>query len=78
VAYRHLYSAGFEYCDVGDQCNECEPLYTRPHQWQGLTDYEINEIVRNVSDDMYPWKGNMLIGKIICAIEAKLKDKNSV
>jgi len=44
--------------------------------WQGLTDDEINEIVRNVSDDMYPWKGNMLIGKIIRAIEQALKDKN--
>jgi len=44
VAYRHLYSAGFEYCDVGDQCNECEPLYTHPHQWKGLTANEIASI----------------------------------
>jgi hypothetical protein len=52
-------------------------LYTHPHQWQGLTDDEINEIVRNVSDDMYPWKGNMLIGKIIRAIEQALREKNN-
>jgi hypothetical protein len=56
--------------------DEYSPLYTHPHQWQGLTDDEINEIVRNVSDDMYPWKGNMLIGKIIRAIEQELKTKN--
>jgi hypothetical protein len=60
-------------------CKEHEaiPLYTHPHQWQGLTDDEINEIVRNVSDDMYPWKGNMLIGKIIRAIEQAIKEKNT-
>jgi hypothetical protein len=52
-------------------------LYFKKDQWQGLTDDEINEIVRNVSDDMYPWKGNMLIGKIIRAIEQALKDKNT-
>jgi hypothetical protein len=44
--------------------------------WQGLTDDEVNEIVQKVSDDMYPWKGNMLTGKIIRAIEQALKEKN--
>ena len=53
-------------------------LYTHPApSWQGLSDDEINKIVQTVSDDMYPWKGNMLIGKIIRAIEQALKEKNN-
>ena len=54
------------------------PLYIHPApSWQGLSDDEINKIVQTVSDDMYPWKGNMLIGKIIRAIEQALKEKNN-
>jgi hypothetical protein len=57
-----------------EQDEQWEKVINR--EWQGLTDDKINEIVRNVSDDMYPWKGNMLIGKIIRAIEQELKIKN--
>ena len=44
------------------------PLYTAPpKQWVGLTAYEIQEI----------YSGNQHWGNFACAIEAKLKEKNS-
>ena len=48
--------------------NWVEPLYTAPpKQWVGLTAYEIQEI----------YSGNQHWGNFACAIEAKLKEKNS-
>jgi len=45
-----------------------EPLYTAPpKQWVGLTAYEIQEI----------YSGNQHWGNFACAIEAKLKEKNT-
>ena len=43
------------------------PLYTKPHQWQGLTDAEIEEFV------------NMELGThdLCLEIEAKLQEKNT-
>jgi len=44
------------------------PLYTAPpKQWVGLTAYEIQEI----------YSGNQHWGNFACAIEAKLKEKNT-
>jgi hypothetical protein len=63
------------FMDISEAINACKEALEQP-AWQRLTDDEINEIVRNVSDDMYPWKGNILIGKIIRAIEQALKEKN--
>jgi rubrerythrin len=63
-------------------CPNCNSLFTTEihsiptPSWQGLSDDEINKIVQTVSDDMYPWKGNMLIGKIIRAIEQASRIKN--
>ena len=52
--------------------------YSPKHQWQGLTDKEIQKILSKISDDMYPWKDGMLGHLIARAIEAKLKEKNTV
>ena len=48
---------------------ECKPLYTAPpkKEWVGLTDEEIQEI----------HSGNQHWGNFACAIEAKLKEKNT-
>jgi hypothetical protein len=45
------------------------PLYTTPPQreWQGLTDEEISELIRNTHNT----------GSFVRAIEAKLKEKNA-
>ena len=49
--------------------HELEPLYTAPpkREWVGLTAYEIQEI----------HSGNQHWGDFACAIEAKLKEKNT-
>jgi hypothetical protein len=49
------------------------PLYTNPHQWQGLTDDEIEEIIGEPIESMYSGHYNGYR-----AIEAKLKEKNTV
>ena len=48
---------------------KCNPLYTAPpkKEWVGLTAYEIQEI----------YSGNQHWGNFACAIEAKLKEKNT-
>ena len=46
---------------------KCNPLYTAPKQWVGLTAYEIQEI----------HSGNQHWGDFACAIEAKLREKNT-
>ena len=53
------------------------PLYTYPHEWQGLTDDEIQMILNKIRDDMYPWKDGMLGHLIARAIEQALKEKNT-
>ena len=49
------------------------PLYTHPHQWQGLTDDEIEEIIGEPIESMYSGHYNGYR-----AIEQALKEKNSV
>ena len=48
---------------------DVRPLYTAPPQrkWQGLTDEEISELIRNTHNT----------GSFVRAIEAKLKEKNA-
>ena len=45
------------------------PLYTHPHQWQGLTDDEIEKVFESIET-------STTHRKIYRAIEAKLKEKN--
>jgi len=44
------------------------PLYTHPHQWQGLTDDEIDKIIKE-KDGVF--------GAVVRAVEQALKDKNT-
>ena len=50
-------------------CIECQPLYTHPHQWQGLTDDEAKKIIAEF-EPLYDGYG------MLCAIEQALKEKN--
>jgi hypothetical protein len=51
---------------------KCNPLYTAPRQWQGLTDEEIAEV-----GHLYDWTAGWTIERFARAIEAKLKEKNT-
>ncbi len=68
-----LDSEGFPWSKEGVECRTTkdtyEPLYTAPPQreWQGLTAYEIQEL----------HLANPNWGNFACAIEAKLKEKNT-
>ena len=46
------------------------PLYTHPHQWQGLTDDEMEKVFESIET-------STTHRKIYRAIEAKLKEKNN-
>jgi hypothetical protein len=61
--------------DNGNGIKTYEILPT--HQWQGLTDKEIQKILSKISDDKYPWKDGMLGHLIARAIEQALKEKNT-
>jgi len=50
------------------------PLYTHPHQWQGLTDDEIDKIYADTEPDSKMDTYYMILSR---AIEAKLKEKNN-
>jgi hypothetical protein len=67
VAWMHDQKVGFNV-----------PLYTAPPQreWQGLTDEEAAEVERWV-EFKEEGSGRIPTGKLIRAIEAKLKEKNS-
>ena len=47
------------------------PLYIKPHQWQGLTEEEIDEITK----DVIAFKSDVV--DFIGRAEAKLKEKNT-
>ena len=49
-------------------------LYTHPHQWQGLTDDEIDKIYADTEPDSKMDTYYMILSR---AIEAKLKEKNN-
>jgi len=66
VAWMHRHDGEIIEFNDFKSCEKCEPLYTNPHQWQGLTDDEINEI------DKYTY-GNI---DFVRAIEQALKEKN--
>ena len=49
------------------------PLYTHPHQWQGLTDDEIGLMISKLD---IAGEQEKMISNFARAIEAKLKEKN--
>ena len=50
VAYRHLHEDGWEYHDAptGEDCAECQALYTAPPQRKPLTDEEIIDATEHI------------------------------
>jgi hypothetical protein len=54
--------------------DDCQPLYTHPKEWVGLTDEEITELHHEIKVRLM---GTYKTEDIYRAIEAKLKEKNS-
>jgi hypothetical protein len=59
---------GYDYSSSGDSAHMCEPIKIQQRTWVGLTDGEAHRILSDPDMDwMQKW----------CAIEAKLKEKNT-
>ena len=71
VAWMHCVDEDITEFDDFQACPKCEPLYTHPKEWQGLSDDEIEEVIGEKIDNMY--SGHY---REYRAIEAKLKEKN--
>jgi hypothetical protein len=80
LAREEVHPVAWMYVNADGECEQIEygevlddpsvtPLYTAPPQreWQGLTDEEISEVIRNTHNT----------GSFVRAIEAKLKEKNT-
>ena len=52
------------------------PVYTHPHQWQGLTDDEIHNVADTIDNIEYACEYINVID-FACAIEQALKEKNT-
>jgi len=87
VAYRYQMPVGdghwvWNYCTYPDNKDDpcCEPLYTHPKGWVGLTDEEIIDVnlskVKRLIDDPIVCDTDHNIIELGKAIEAKLKQKN--
>ena len=53
----------------------CQPLYAHPKEWVGLTADEIFNTL--ISVDEKTARLPYMLGQFACAIEAKLKEKNT-
>ena len=61
---------------TADKFGDIVPLYTHPHQWQGLTDDEILDLEQKYTDLLVGGGTMFHFEEFARAIEAKLKDKN--
>lgn len=64
-------------CDFMNKhdCNcTYKPLYTHPHQWQGLSDDEISKVI---IDEQIPVRTGKTANRFARAIEQALKEKNT-
>ena len=68
VAWMHRVDEDITEFNDFQACPKCEPLYTHPKEWQGLSDEEILDI--KVKAELGNWYD------FSHAIEAKLKEKN--
>ena len=64
----HWVEKGKGHCERNNRMG-LRDVYTHPHQWQGLTDDEIEKVFESIEI-------STTHRKIYCAIEAKLKEKN--
>jgi hypothetical protein len=78
VAWMHRHAGEITEFNDFQSCQYCEPLYTHPHQWQGLTDDEIEYWECLKAPPVHPdfleddsWR------EFARCIEAKLKEKNT-
>ena len=78
VAWMHIYDGEVTEFNDFKACDECEPLYTHPHQWQGLTDDEILDLEQKHTDLLVGGGTMFHFEEFARAIEQALKDKNSV
>ena len=73
VAWMHRVDEDITEFNDFQACPKCEPLYTHPKEWQGLSDDEIEEALSGTDP-------NFIHGSCIQGIlwaEAKLKEKNN-
>jgi hypothetical protein len=73
IEFNRGFAQGFNDCILHVKLHNQKPLYTHPHQWQGLTDDEIEQAILS-KNKAGEWWGMCL--DIARAIEAKLKEKN--
>ena len=71
VAWMHRHAGEITEFNDFQSCEYCEPLYTHPHQWQGLTDDEIVKELERTDEYM----GKSFFAGVRWAEQA-LKDKN--
>ena len=67
VAWMHCVDEDITEFNDFQACPKCEPLYTHPKEWQGLSDDELEEL--SSEEELMFWG-------FARAIEAKLKEKN--
>jgi hypothetical protein len=77
VAWMHRHAGEITEFNDFQSCEYCEPLYTHPHQWQGLTDDEIGDIYCNTPAQPISNGDVDLMFDFARAIEQALKDKNT-
>ena len=70
VAWMHRVDEDITEFNDFQACPKCEPLYTHPKDWQGLSDDDIDSID-------FPKSGTATIKDFTRIIEAKLKEKNT-
>ena len=68
VAWMHCVDEDITEFNDFQACPKCEPLYTHPKEWQGLSDDELEEL--SSEEELMFWG-------FARAIEAKLKEKNN-
>ena len=69
------YQQGSRVYDDTKKWDDCQPLYTHPKEWVGLTEEERKEIWNVGEKKDQAWRA--LLIQAIHNIEAKLKEKNT-
>jgi len=76
VAWMHRHAGEITEFNDFQSCQYCEPLYTHPHQWQGLTDFELKDIRTLCDYSQYESAGEWAY-RVQLATEQALKEKNT-
>ena len=73
VAWMHCVDEDITEFNDFQACPKCEPLYTHPKEWQGLSDDEIDRIYCEVSDNCVKY----FPSELYAAWFKALKEKNN-